>query len=128
MKNIRVPCYLMQVRELRGKSGLMAARLLDYFGENKVAWPGQERLARETGVRLNSACEIIARLVDDGLFKVRRRGQEQTNSYKIGTTILLLQDAWEKTAKNPKLYPELASDIFKQARAEKKRNPRKRKK
>jgi hypothetical protein len=42
--------------------------------------------------------------------------------------MLLLQDAWEKTAKNPKLYPELASDIFKQARAEKKRNPRKRKK
>jgi hypothetical protein len=109
---VRVPGYLMVLRQLTGKSPIVLSRILDHMGENDVAWPSQRTLAKECGLSLWSVNGIVARLVRDGLLTVEHSGTVRSDHYAKGPTLLYLEGAWKDTEFPSKARKKLADHGF----------------
>lgn len=64
--------------------------LLTYCGAGETAWPGQDRLARECGVSINTIRPALETLQTVGLVSITRRGLNRTNLYHVHKLPLVL--------------------------------------
>jgi hypothetical protein len=73
--------------------------LLTYCGAGETAWPGQDRLARECGVSINTIRPALETLQTAGLVSITRRGLNRTNLYHVHKLPLVLAVPTKETQK-----------------------------
>jgi len=79
----QVPNFILQNPEVSTGAKVIYAMFLRYAWHNESCFPGQERLAKDTGVGERSVRTYIQELERHGLLEVKRRGQGKTNLYRI---------------------------------------------
>jgi hypothetical protein len=78
----QVPHHVLNHPDLNPGDRAMYARLDTYWRENNdVCWAGQERLAREERVSVDTVQRRLAKLKKAKVIEVRRRGLTHTNLY-----------------------------------------------
>jgi DNA-binding transcriptional MocR family regulator len=73
--------------------------LLTYCGAGEAAWPGQDRLARDCGVSINTIRPALETLQAAGLVSITRRGLNRTNLYHVHKLPLVLAVPTKDTQK-----------------------------
>lgn len=79
----QIPNILIRTPKLSSTTKLIYAQLLSYAWHNNMCFPGQERLAEDSGTSLATITRSIRELVDQGWLEVQRRGQGKTNMYVL---------------------------------------------
>lgn len=83
----QVPNILLNDTRLSFAAKIAYAKLLSYAWNNKLVFPGQERMAEETGTSRPTVSKAISELQRFGWVEVRRRGQGKTNIYVLRHTV-----------------------------------------
>lgn len=77
-----IPNYILYTDKIDSKAKLVYATLLSYaWGEKDSAFPGQERLAQDTGLSERSVWQALKDLEVAGFITILRRGFNLTNKY-----------------------------------------------
>ena len=77
-----VPNFILYRTDLSAYAKLIYATILSYaWGQSRAAFPGQERLAQDSGMGVATVKRHIKELLDTGCMSVVRRGQGRTNIY-----------------------------------------------
>ena len=79
----QVPNILIRSTKLASLSKIVYAQLLSYAWTNDYCFPGQERLAQDTGSSRTTIYRAIKELQSKGWLEVQRRGQGKTNIYVL---------------------------------------------
>ena len=79
----QVPNILLKRAELSSNAKVAYAKLLSYAWHQNRVYPGQERMAADTGMSRPTISRAIQELVRDGWLEVRRRGLGMTNIYVL---------------------------------------------
>ena len=87
-----VPNFILESKEISMGAKLTYAMLLKYAREEDECFPGQERLANDTGCGPRSVVRYISELERVGLITILRRGQGRPNLY----TIHIKASFWKK--------------------------------
>jgi biotin operon repressor len=83
----QVPNCLLNRTTLTPVAKIVYAKLLSYAWHNDLVFPGQERMAADLGVSKSTVNRGIQDLEDEGWLAITRRGQGQTNLYKLRHTV-----------------------------------------
>ncbi len=83
----QVPNMLLNNTDLSAQAKLAYAKLLSYAWHNNMVFPGQERMAQETGSSQPTIARAIKELEQQGWLQIQRRGQGKTNIYILKHTI-----------------------------------------
>ena len=83
----QVPNMLLNNAELSAQAKIAYAKLLSYAWHNNMVFPGQERMATETGTSQPTIARAIKELEAQGWLAIKRRGQGKTNVYVLKHTI-----------------------------------------
>ena len=67
--------------------------LLSYAWHNDLCFPGQERLAKDTGMGIASVNRFIKELEECSLIEITRRGQGKTNFYTINFVVKKIRNS-----------------------------------
>ncbi len=78
-----VPNHALVSDKISPGAKLAYAMLLKYIWEKDYCFPGQETLAKETGVTRQSVNAYLKELQQQKFIEIRRRGQGRTNLYII---------------------------------------------
>jgi hypothetical protein len=84
----RLPLRVLTNKELSAWARLLYPLLLNYHSEEHGCFPGQERLAADLGVSVDTIGRALNELVTARLIAKKRRGRGHTNAY-----VLLLDSA-----------------------------------
>lgn len=79
----QVPNFILKNKELTLGAKVSYATLLSYAWHNNLVFPGQDTMAKETGMGKRSIVRYIKELQDVGYLDVQRRGQGKTNVYVL---------------------------------------------
>ncbi len=69
--------------DVTASAKLILASIEDRIGDNGYAWPGIRRLARDCGLNPKTVVRGVRKLVDRELLIVERRGNGQSNRYRL---------------------------------------------
>jgi len=83
----QVPNFILTNKELSVGAKLYYAMLLKYARENNYCFPGQQRLAEDTGSGERSLRRYQEELEKAGFLEVIQRGLGKTNLYKLDLTV-----------------------------------------
>lgn len=83
----QVPNILLNDTGLSFAAKVAYAKLLSYAWNNNCVFPGQTRMAEETGTSRPTISKAISELQDHGWLEVKRRGQGKTNVYVLKHTV-----------------------------------------
>ena len=79
----QVPNILIRSMTLSSLSKIVYAQLLSYAWNNDHCYPGQERMAEDTGSSRTTIYRAIKELEEAGWLEIQRRGQGKTNVYVL---------------------------------------------
>ena len=79
----QIPNHILSMRELSANAKLVYMMLLSYAWKDGSCFPGQERMAYDLGVHLNTIGRALQELQSHGLIEIQRRGLQKTNRYII---------------------------------------------
>ena len=77
----QVPNVLIRSTRLASLAKIVYAQLLSYAWNNNYCFPGQEKMAVDTGSSRTTIYRALRELEDGGWLEVQRRGQGKTNIY-----------------------------------------------
>jgi hypothetical protein len=77
----QVPNVILNNPDLSSNAKIIYSKLLSYAWNNNHVFPGQERLAQDTGISLRTVVTTIKELSKTGYLEVTRRGLGKTNVY-----------------------------------------------
>ncbi len=83
----QVPNMILNDKNLSAQAKLAYAKLLSYAWFSDRVFPGQERMAEETGVSKSVVNRAILELQQRGYLEIQRRGQGKTNVYILKHTV-----------------------------------------
>jgi DNA-binding transcriptional ArsR family regulator len=83
----QVPNILLRDPTISSNAKVAYAELLSYAWHNNFVFPGQERMASDTGMSKSTVSRATSELEDSGWLEVRRRGQGKTNMYILKFTV-----------------------------------------
>ena len=83
----QVPNILLNDTNLSAQAKIAYAKLLSYAWHNNMVFPGQERMAEETGTSRPTITRAIGELEQQGWLEIQRRGQGKTNIYILKHTV-----------------------------------------
>lgn len=77
-----IPNYVLRTEKVSGYAKLVYAILLSYaWGNKNSSFPGQETLAKDSGISLSSVKRALNELQNQNFITVIRRGLNRTNVY-----------------------------------------------
>ncbi len=79
----QVPNILLKSPSLSSNAKVSYCKLLSYAWHHNRVYPGQERMAEDTGMSRPTVSRAIGELEKKGWLEVKRRGQGQTNVYVL---------------------------------------------
>jgi len=79
----QLPNFVLKSGTLTLGAKVTYAMFLHYAWHNDQCFPGQDRLAEHMGMSRTRVNEFVKELERAGLIEIQRRGQGQTNLYKI---------------------------------------------
>lgn len=79
----QVPNFLLKSKKLSAGDKMAFAMLLSYAWQNDFCFPGQQRLAEDSGLDERSVRRHLKSLEANGLLAIQRRGQGKTNIYEL---------------------------------------------
>jgi DNA-binding transcriptional ArsR family regulator len=79
----QVPNFILRSKNLTDGAKVVYAMLLSYGWHNNCVFPGQERLADDTGKDERTVSRHLRELKDKGFVKTVRRGLGKTNVYEL---------------------------------------------
>ena len=79
----QLPDFILKNNTLSPGAKVTYAMFLHYGWHNDQCFPGQDRLAEHMAMSRTRVNEFVKELERAGLIEIRRRGQGQTNLYKI---------------------------------------------
>jgi len=85
-KFYKLPVEIAQRQDLTGIDKVIFAVILNRIGKNKIAWPGERRIAEDSGAVRSTVQASIRRLEKLGILQVDRRGQGRVCHYQIFET------------------------------------------
>ena len=83
----QVPNILLNRAELSSNAKVAYTKLLSYAWHNNRVFPGQERMAADTGMSRPTVSRAIGQLEQEGWLEIKRRGQGKTNIYILKHTV-----------------------------------------
>jgi hypothetical protein len=83
----QVPNFILRDPNVSIGAKTVYSLLLSYAWHNDLCFPGQARLANETGMGIASVNRFIKELEACGLIEITRRGQGRTNFYTINFVV-----------------------------------------
>ena len=83
----QLPNFILRDPKISMGAKTAYALLLSYAWHNDLCFPGQERLATDTGMGVSSVNRFIKELEDCSLIEITRRGQGKTNFYTINFVV-----------------------------------------
>ena len=83
----QVPNFILKGDKVSPGAKIVYAMFLHYAWNNDHCFPGQERLAKDIGQSQARVSQLTKELEVAGLVEITRRGQGQTNLYKINFTV-----------------------------------------
>ena len=78
-----IPNWLLDRREVSLGAKLVYARLCQYAGRNGQAWPRQDLLAQEIGLKRRQVIRYLKELREHRLIEVTQIGLGRTNVYRF---------------------------------------------
>jgi hypothetical protein len=79
----QLPNFVLKDSKLSLGAKVTYAMFLSYAWHNEFCFPGQDKLAEHMGMSRTRVNEFVKELERAGLMEIQRRGQGQTNVYKI---------------------------------------------
>ena len=79
----QVPNFILKNKSLTVGEKMTFAMFLSYAWHNESCFPGQERLAEDTGAGVRSVNRFIKGLEKKGFLTIKRRGLGKTNIYTL---------------------------------------------
>ena len=79
----QLPNFVLKDSKLSLGAKVTYAMFLSYARHNEFYFPGQDKLAEHMGMSRTRVNEFVKELERAGLMEIQRRGQGQTNVYKI---------------------------------------------
>src|ERR1017187_3578680 len=79
----QLPNFVLKDSKLSLGAKVTYAMFLHYAWHNDQCFPGQDKLAEHMGMSRTRVNEFVKELERAGLMEIQRRGQGQTNVYKI---------------------------------------------
>jgi hypothetical protein len=83
----QVPNVLLNDPALSSNAKVSYSKLLSYAWHNNCVFPGQETMARHTGMSRPTVSRAIGELARSGWLEIKRRGQGKTNIYILKHTV-----------------------------------------
>jgi Uncharacterized membrane-associated protein/domain len=77
----QVPNCILRDPKLSSHAKIAYSMLLSYAWNNNFVFPGQERLAEDTGTSQPTISRAVQELEEKGFLEIQRRGQGKTNVY-----------------------------------------------
>src|SRR5262249_48193510 len=79
----QVPNFLLNDPQLSANAKLVYSKLLSYAWNNKMVFPGQERMGRDIGLSTPTISRALHELETCDWLQIQRRGQGKTNIYVL---------------------------------------------
>ncbi len=79
----QIPNVLLQTPDLSNNAKVVYAQLLSYAWNNDRCFPGQERMATDSGASKSTVNRAVIELERAGWLEIQRRGQGKTNVYTL---------------------------------------------